>query len=128
MNTNISITGVIRNILTAVGGYLLGKNLFGLAVNESLWQELTGVIMGIISVIWSIKEKNVTIEMFQGVIRNTVGFLGGIFVGFGKITGDTLALVLALIVPASQLIYSGLSRLKSQHIDEGKIKVEQLKK
>lgn len=91
------ILGIVRALLSALGGWLLGKNLFGTTVDESLWQELLGVAMGIASVVMSILSKTLTLEMAQGVARQVISFFGGIGVGKGLITAQTLTLVMGLV-------------------------------
>jgi len=51
--TQEQVLGVVRHVLTAVGGILIAKGLVG----EGNWTELTGAVMTLAGVIWSIKSK-----------------------------------------------------------------------
>jgi hypothetical protein len=46
--------GIVRHILTFVGGVLITKGL----IDESAIMEITGAIVGLVGAIWSIIEKN----------------------------------------------------------------------
>ena len=88
----------------------------------------TGVIMGVIAIIWSIRSKEATIEMLQGTMRQVLTFIGGLFVAKGKISAETLTLVIGLAAAILPPLYGFLSRRKTQQLDTGKISIDQLKK
>lgn len=51
--TQEQVSGVIRHVLSAVGGILIAKGL----LSDGTWTELTGAGMALFSVIWSIVAK-----------------------------------------------------------------------
>jgi len=53
---------LLRTFLTSFGIFLLGKNLFGSVIDQSIWQMVVGVTMAGVSVIWGIFDKTVGIE------------------------------------------------------------------
>lgn len=126
--TQASFTGIIRAILTAIGGFLIGKNFLGHTIDESIWQGVLGAVMSIAAIIWSWIEKELTLESLQGAIRNFVSLAGGIFAGWGVISNELLVTILGFVVPISQLVYSWLSRSKSKQLESGKMNIAQLKK
>jgi hypothetical protein len=121
------ITSIIRNVLTLAGAFLLGRNLFGLEVNEVLWQEITGAIMVLVGIIMSIMDKTVTIEKAQGALRHIILAVGGLLVAKGSIKPEQLELYLGAAAALVPLIYGFLSTKKSQAIASGDITVNQLK-
>lgn len=123
-----NLSGIIRTVLSLLGAYLLGKNIYGIEATAELWQEATGVIMGVIAIIWSIRSKEATIEMLQGTMRQVLTFIGGLFVAKGKISAETLTLVIGLAAAILPPLYGFLSRRKTQQLDTGKISIDQLKK
>ncbi len=48
-----AIFGLIRHILTVVGGGLVAKG----AIDESMSEEIIGIVIAIIGVAWSLKDK-----------------------------------------------------------------------
>jgi len=48
-----TIFGLIRHILTVVGGALVAKG----TIDESMSEEVIGIIIAVIGVAWSIKDK-----------------------------------------------------------------------
>lgn len=123
-----NITDVARTVLSAFGAYLLGANLFGTEVTEVLWQELTGVALGIISIVWSVLSKTVTVEMVQGTLRQLITFAGGLLLAYGTLQPKDIVLILALIPVIAPLIYSFLSKSKTKQLVKGDINLQQLKK
>lgn len=126
--TKIEWQGIIRTLLSAFGAFLVGKNLFGHAVDQSYLQEVIGLVMGVISVIWSIVDKSATVEMVQGGLRQAITFIGGLLVGAGTITGQTLDSVLGIITAIGPFIQGYLARVKNNQLDSGKITITHLKK
>lgn len=122
------ILGIIRLLLSAVGGFLLGKNLFGTAIDESMWQIILGIAMGVASIVMSILSKTLTIEMVQGTLRQTVSFFGGLFVAKGSISNETLTFILGLVPVLAAWLQSTLAKKKNQQLDSGIIRTSQLKK
>jgi hypothetical protein len=72
------ITSLIRHLLSIVGGFLLMKG-----ITDSVTIEAgSGVLLGLISLYWSIREKTATSDMVAGVIRQTLSFAGGFLVNW----------------------------------------------
>jgi hypothetical protein len=51
--TQEQVTGVIRHVLTAVGGILIAKGLLA----DGQWTELSGAALTLFGVIWSVASK-----------------------------------------------------------------------
>lgn len=120
--------GVIRSVLSVAGAFLLGKNLFGTAIDESTWQVILGIVMGLVGMAWSIVDKTATLEMVQGAIRQGLTFVGGLLVASGKLSAANLETWLGIITAILPFLYAGLSRKKTQALDNGKLSVDQLNK
>lgn len=123
-----NLFGIIRAILSVAGAFLLGKNLFGQPIDESLWQEITGVIMGLIAMVWTFMDKTITLEGFQGILRQSITFIGGLLVASGKLSAEALATWLGIILALAGPIYAWLSKTKSKQLENGKIMMANLKK
>lgn len=76
------ITSLIRHLLSIVGGFLLMKGLTDSATIETG----SGVLLGLVSLYWSIKEKTATSDMVAGVIRQTLSFAGGFLMNWLKLS------------------------------------------
>jgi hypothetical protein len=76
------ITSLVRHLLSIIGGYLAMKG-----ITDSVMIETgSGVVMGLVSLYWSIKEKSATADMLAGVIRQTLSFAGGFLINFLNLT------------------------------------------
>ena len=97
------ITSLVRHLLSIVGGFLLMKGITDSATIEAG----SGVLLGLISLYWSIKEKTATSDMIAGVIRQTLSFAGGFLMNWLKLSlvewqfwvGTVLSLVPYLFKP-----------------------------
>lgn len=119
---------LIRSVLVLLGSYLFGRNLFGHKLDEAIWQEIVGAVMVVFSFYWSFKTKTLTIEIFQSSILKVVMVAGALLVSSGKVTGDTLNGIIAILTAVIPLVYSYLSKKKSVGIETGKIPVSALTK
>jgi hypothetical protein len=72
------ITSLIRHLLSIVGGFLLMK---GLADSVTI-ETGSGVLLGLVSLYWSIREKTATSDMVAGAIRQSLSFAGGFLTNF----------------------------------------------
>lgn len=126
--TKVEWQGIVRTLLSAFGAFLVGRNFFGHQIDESYWQEIVGLILGIISVIWSIYDKTATVESIQGAIRQTITFVGGLLFSAGLVTNQTINAVLGVVAALAPFIQGYLTRVKNNQLETGTIKVEQLKK
>jgi len=118
---------LIRTLLTSVGVFLIGKNFMGSAIDQSMWQMLVGIIMAAVSVVWGIMDKTIGLEMLQSFIRSAIVGLGGLLVAKGSMTPEKLESILGIVLAVLPLIYSILSRKKSDGIYEGSIAPYELK-
>jgi hypothetical protein len=118
---------LIRTLLTSVGVFLIGKNFLGSPIDQSVWQMLVGVIMAGVSVVWGIMDKTIGLEMLQSFIRSAIVGLGGLLVAKGSMTPEKLESILGIVLAVLPLVYSILSRKKSDGINEGSIAPFELK-
>lgn len=125
---NQQLQTLLRALLSAVGAYILGRNIFGTTIDASVWQEFTGSAMGFIAMVWSVYDKSATIESIMGVVRQIITFVGGLMVSKGTISVDTLTMILGLLAAALPYLQSHLSIIKNNQLDNGTITVGQLKK
>jgi hypothetical protein len=125
--TQERVFSLIRNILTIVGGFLLGKMIFGTAIDANLWEGIIGVVMSLVGTIWSIADKTATIEKIQGTVRHIVSILGGILVSSGKLSAEQLELWAGVILALIPVFQGWLSRKKVQQLQQGHISPDQLK-
>jgi hypothetical protein len=110
---------IVRAALTLTGSYIIGHNLFGAKLDESLWQELAGAAITIISIVWGIVDKSATIESIQSAVRSVITVAGGLLVSAGKLTGDALNSIIGLVAVLVPLLQSWLSKKKVQQLADG---------
>lgn len=118
----------IRMLITAAGAYVFGHNLLGQKIDESLWQEVVGVLMLVISCAWSIATKCATVEMVEGTVRQIATFAGGLLVASGKLSATTLTTIIGLITTIIPWFLAGLSKHKNDLLHQGEITTSDLKK
>lgn len=121
-----NIMAIIRMLLSLFGSYLIGKNLFGATIDEVLWQEIVGAVLVVISLVWTILDKSAGIEKVEGVIRQFVTALGGLFIGLGIVKEETVTTISSILIALLPYILSLLGRRKSQEIATGELGVNDL--
>lgn len=120
------VSSIIRYLLSALGAYLIGHQLWGTTVTPEIWQEWLGAVVAIISVVWGFVDKTVTLEAFQGALRQVIAIAGGLAVAKGLITAETFTTITGFVLSFSAWIYSFLSRQKSVQLARGQLSVAQL--
>lgn len=118
---------IFKAVLTVGGSYLLGINLWGQIVDNSILQIIIGIALSGASIAWSIFDKSYTIESIQAFIRQTVLFVGGLLIAAGKITPERLDVYLGAILAIIPVLQSYLSKKKAQDLKEGELQVNRLK-
>jgi len=126
--TQSSVLSLIRTLLTLAGAYLFGKNFFGLPLDEVIWQEIVGIGLGVIAIIWSVFDKTITGEVWQGVVRHVITFASGILVAKGVIDSATVQVILAALAGVFPWLQSTMQRSVNKGISEGEIKSSSLSK
>jgi len=126
--TQSSVLSLIRTLLTLAGAYLFGKNFFGLPLDEVLWQEIVGIGLGVIAIIWSVFDKTITGEVWQGVVRHVITFASGILVAKGIVDATTIQVIIAALAGIFPWLQSTLQRSVNKGISEGEISSASLSK
>ena len=126
--TQSSVLSLIRTLLTLAGAYLFGKNFFGLPLDEVLWQEIVGIGLGVIAIIWSVFDKTITGEVWQGVVRHVITFASGILVAKGIVDAATIQVIIAALAGIFPWLQSTLQRSLNKGISEGGISSASLSK
>lgn len=121
-----NIFAIIRTLLSLFGAWLLGHNLFGTTIDESLWQEIAGTVLVVISLVWTILDKTAGIEKVEGVIRQFLTAAGGLFISLGIIKEETVTIISGVISSLLPYILSLLGKKKSQDIATGELGVNDL--
>lgn len=127
MSSEILI-GIIRQVLSVLGAWLLGRNLFGATVDPALWQKITGEVLIIASFVWTVKAKQLTVEIVQSSILKIVMTVGTILVASGKVTGEYIDKIVLTVTVLAPILYSILSKKKSADIAAGEIPLGKLSK
>jgi hypothetical protein len=123
-----TLMSLLRTFLTSFGIFLLGKNLFGSVIDQSIWQMVVGVTMAGVSVVWGIFDKTVGIEMLQSFLRSAIIGFGGLLVARGSLSPEKLESILGIVMSILPLLYSILSRKKTNNLVNGTLSLEELKK
>lgn len=118
---NANLVSLIRTLLTLAGAYLFGKNFFGLAIDEVLWQEIVGIAIGVIVIIWSAIDKSLQNDVWQGVVRHVITFASGILIARGVITAEMWQTILAALAGVLPWLQATLSKAKNDGIKSGEI-------
>lgn len=124
------INSLIRTVMTLIGAFLTGGGLhyfFGHTIDGAYWEEITGVIITVVAIVWSIRTKTVDIEKMQGMVRQVVTFICGILIAKGLLTDQTGAAVIAFVGSILPYLQAGLSRKKNDQLQQGVIQPHQLK-
>lgn len=116
---NANLVSLIRTLLTLAGAYLFGKNFFGLAIDEVLWQEIVGIAIGVVVIIWSAIDKTLQNDVWQGVVRHVITFASGILIARGVITAEMWQTILAALAGVLPWLQATLSNSKNAAIKSG---------
>jgi hypothetical protein len=122
-----TIETLLRATLQIIGSYIMAKNLLGPSVDAVMWEMIVGGIMSVMSIVWGVLDKNVGIEMLQSTIRNVFVAFGGVLVAQGKLSSEKLETYIGFAITILPVIYSILSRKKSQAVVTGNIEHNALK-
>ena len=121
-----TVFSLVRAVLTSLGVFLLGKNLLGNKIDQSVIEMLSGSAMALVSLVWSVLSKEAGIEIIQTTLRQVLVGVGGLLVASGKVTGEKLEAVLGLLTALVPFLYSILSRKKTANIVSGKLDTSKL--
>lgn len=128
VKTKVEWQGIIRMLLSSFGAFLIGKTILGNTVDAVWWEAAIGAIMGIVSIVWSIFDKTLSIEATQGTLRQVVSFLGGFAVSAGWITSELLLGISGVITALIPVVQGFFARRKSNMVAQGIINTDKLKK
>lgn len=126
--TQSSVLSLLRTLLTLAGAYLFGKNFFGLPLDAVIWQEIVGIALGVIAIVWSLLDKTIVGEVWQGVVRHVITFAAGILVAKGIIDADTVQAIIAALAGVFPWLQSTMQRSVNKGINEGEISPASLSK
>lgn len=116
----------LRMALTAIGTFLIGKNLLGTAVTESIWQLVIGLAVALASIAWSIISKDTGYEKIESGIRQLLTVGGALAVAFGWIKAESLPQITGLIIAVLPFVYAWVTKTKNAQIKQGQIHVGEL--
>src|ERR1700733_3147506 len=106
----------IRALLILVGSYVVGKNVFGHAIDSSTWQIIAGSVVTVASTIWGIVTKTANVEGVESAVRSVITSIGGLLASAGVISGDNLNAILGLVTALAPFLQSVLSKSKNQQM------------
>mgnify|MGYP000872965507 FL=1 len=115
------ILSALRTLLILAGGYLLGNEILGVPVDNNWILSVTGIVLGLVGVIWSFIDKTLTNDKWQSVVRNVIVFGGGILISKGIISGETWQIILGAVGTIFPWILSDQNRSKNSAIKSGEI-------
>lgn len=124
---NNQTLSAIRTLLTLLGSYFIGKAFFGLSIDTPLWQGIVGIVMAAIGVVWSLIDKSLSAEMWQGLVRHVITFASGIFIAKGIFTQEIWQAILAVLVGIAPWLQSMQSMRLNDKIKTGKVEIEALR-
>lgn len=127
MNTQ-QVLAAVRALLMALGGYFIGVNFLGLPIDAVLWQQIAGIALSVIAMVWSILTKSLAEEVWQGVVRQVITFAGGILLARGILTNEMWQSILAVLVAVLPFIQSNQQRSLANKLRSGKLTPNDLTK
>jgi len=104
------VISIVRHVLSVIGGLLLA---YGIG-QEVLFANVTGVVLGLISLVWSIKDKTATISQIGGVIRQTLTFVGGFLILKGILTPEKLEATIGAIVALLPVLLGQFDKIPTE--------------
>lgn len=122
-----NILKILPSVLTIAGTLLIGHNLLGASIDESLWQLITGAALALAGVISSILDHTANVEMIQAALRRTAEVITTLLIASGKGTSETLKAILEMILLAVPIVYAYFSRQKTMKLARGELEIDQLK-
>lgn len=128
-NTREQWNSLIRTTLTFIGALLTGGGVhyfFGQLIDTAYWQEITGIVLASVSVVWSIKDKKLGIEQLQATVRQVITFAFGILMAKGLISENTANSIFSFIGSMLPFLQQYLSKKKANELYNGEIKVDDL--
>lgn len=108
--TKETFLSLIRSILTLVGSYLIGKNIFGSTVDQNWLLIVVGGIVTLGSIIWGIVTKDISSEQIASGLRSAIMTVGMIFVASGKLSSNALEQIALIMVTLIPFILGKLNR------------------
>lgn len=119
------VLDIIKSFLVPVGVFLIGKNIFGTLIDQSLWEMLVGTIMTIGGLIASFVERTTTVEIIQSGLSVLVKSASALLLAFGVLKSSVdVEVWLPLVAIVSQQLYRWFSKKKTEQIDNGKLTTE----
>ena len=115
------VMAAVRALLMALGGYFIGANFFGLPIDSVLWQQIAGIALSVIAMVWSILTKSLEEEVWQGVVRQVITFAGGILLARGILTNEMWQSILAVLVAVLPFIQSNQQRSLANKLRSGEV-------
>ena len=122
------VIDLIKALLVPVGVFLIGKNIAGHVIDESLWQMVLGGVMAILGFITNLSGHSATVEVIQAALSQVIKAVSALLFSFGVIKSDNAEIWIPLIALVSQYIYRWQSKVKSQQLDNGSLTIDELKK
>lgn len=111
-----NLATLARTLLVAIGSYLVGHSLFGIAIDSSNWQIIIGTIMALGGAGWGIIEKTATIESVESAVRSAIVSGSGLLVAAGKLSENAAIQIIGIFTALMPLIQSALSKAKGQQV------------
>ena len=100
---------LIRAVLTLLGSYLIGKNIFGTTVDQNWLVVGIGAVITVASTVWGIISKEIGSEQLASALRSAVMAVGMIFVASGKLSSNALEQIALIVVTLIPIVLSRTS-------------------
>ena len=122
------ILTIIRALLIAIGGFLVGNHLFGHLVDLAYWDLIVGGLMSLVVGIWSWNDKDTTFEKRMAFVRSSLSFIGGIVISSGVVQPQTWDSITGLVLTILPIIMSNQQKKFNRALQDGRVDIERLKK
>ena len=112
---------IVRALLNAFGSFLIGRVIFGQAVDEHLLTLILGFVMALGAFIWSFVEKDVAVEKREGIWRQLATAILAILAGWGMLNEQQVVQWSALIASLLPILLSLDARNKIRQLKTGRL-------
>lgn len=104
--TQEKLMSLVRHIMSIGAGLLVS---YGIG-NDVLFADIAGMVLALISFVWSIKEQTYTVGKIEAFVRQALTFVGGFLTNKAWLTPDKIELWVSAVVAILPVILGNLDK------------------
>lgn len=114
-----NLLAIVRAVLTLVGSFLIGHNVFGKPLDSSTSEIIIGAVLSLIGIIWGFVDKTTTIDTGLSALRSVLLVLGGLGVSWGLISSNVFEAISGFTLSLIPILQSIFSKQKVKQLATG---------